>query len=74
MYPHLAMMTASTLGLNLEQKFLISSLDMSAQTLLMEALRASVLGCCLRLTSAWTFAHMEKSRGLRSANWAAKHL
>ena len=47
MYLPLAFMMALTLGLNLVQMFLILSLDMSAQTLLMEALRAFGVGVLL---------------------------
>ena len=57
MYPALALMTASTLGLNLAQVCEILSPDMLAQTLLMEALRALVLGYYLTLNIALTFAH-----------------
>ena len=66
MYHPLDLITASTLGMNLAQMFLIVSLDILTQTLLMEALRALVFGYCLTLTFAGIFAHIKWSRGLRS--------
>ena len=70
--PSAALITASILGRNVEQVERMKTSVMSFHTLDTESCRVSRFGCWTLQAFAWTYAYMEKSRGLRSGELGGK--